>query len=542
MTAIKRAIPAALAAVIAVVSGGLDRAQAGAASLKPLSPWDAQIYASAFDAAGRGDYAGAAAQAGGASDKSLQGRVELKKLLSADYKASFTELSAWLDRHGDLPGAERVYTLAKKRQPEGAPEPKAPSQAAVRSWDALKAATAPRPGERAPDRGQPARELFYSGDIKGAYDKATALGERWVAGLAAFRLKNYPEALQRFEAVARDGRENAWVRSGGAYWAARAAIASGSPELAPDFLRMAASHPKTFYGLIAERQLGLEPAAAPREVQDAIGAQLTRIAYDGGDGLAGFVRNDERARRAAALAQIGQIGEASLELRAGLAGSRSEEERRGWIALATALNAPMAALAADPFDGTDYPMPELSPRGGFTLDPALVYAIVRQESRFDPNARSHVGATGLMQLMPTTAADIAGDDRLKSDASPLRDPATNLRLGQDYFAWLLRRAEVDDCVLRAIAAYNGGSGTVLRTSKSLADDSDALMLIESLPYRETRDYVERVMAGYWIYRQMFGEDSPSLDAVASGARTVRLDRTRQAASAGASSMSLRASR
>jgi soluble lytic murein transglycosylase-like protein len=279
------------------------------------------------------------------------------------------------------------------------------------------------------------------------------------------------------------------------------------------------------------------------QIDDPIGDRLVHASFDGQMDLDRLVREDERARRAAALAQIGQMGEASVEIRSALTSARSEDARRQWIALATALNAPLATLQA-PLDTDDYPTPVLNPRGGFSLDPALVYAIVRQESRFDPVARSHAGATGLMQLMPATAADIAGDDRLKFDTSPLRDPATNLRLGQDYFAWLLRQAQVDDCVLRAIAAYNGGPGTVLRTSKSLGDDADALMLIESLPYAETRNYVERVMAGYWVYRQMFGSDSRTLDAVASGAATVdlRLDRPRQTAKAAASSISMRASR
>jgi soluble lytic murein transglycosylase-like protein len=540
---LKRAGPAAFAAVVAIVSGGLGAAKAGvqATALKPLSPWDAQIYASAFDAAGRGDFASAREQAARASDKSLEGRLELHRLLRADSRPTFAELSAWLERHADLPGAERVHALAKQRQPTGAPEPMAP--ATRHSWSELQAEVL-TPGGRGADRGQPARELFYSGDVKGAYDKAVALGERWIAGLAAFRLKNYAEAQRRFEAVARDRSESEWLRAGAGYWAARSAIAGGSPELAPDFLRLAAAHPKTFYGLIAERQLGLDPVIQQPEANDPIGAQILRVAYSEEDRLGQLVREDARARRAAALAQIGLIAEASVELRAALSAAGSEDERRGWIALAAALNAPLAALSADPLDDGDYPVPTLSPRGGFTLDPALVYAIVRQESRFDPNARSHVGATGLMQLMPATAADIAGDDRLKLDTTPLRDPATNLRLGQDYFAWLLQRAEVDDCILRAVASYNGGSGTVLRTARSLGDDSDALMLIESLPYRETRDYVERVVAGYWIYRQMFGEESPSLDAVASGARTVdaRLDRVHQARNDSASSMSLRASR
>ena len=218
-----------------------------------------------------------------------------------------------------------------------------------------------------------------------------------------------------------------------------------------------------------------------------------------------------------------------MELRAALAGCKTEDERRRWIALAVALDAPMAALQdgrGDRFDPSDYPTPTLTPDGGFTLDPALVYAIVRQESRFNPSARSHVGATGLMQVMPSTAAWFTGDKRLKRPGA-LRDPGANLRLGQDYFGYLLAKDYVGHDLLRAMAAYNGGSGPLLRTLEALGEDADPLMVIESLPYAETRNYVERVMANYWIYRQMFGADTPTLDAIASGAAVIdaRLDRS-----------------
>jgi soluble lytic murein transglycosylase-like protein len=150
---------------------------------------------------------------------------------------------------------------------------------------------------------------------------------------------------------------------------------------------------------------------------------------------------------------------------------------------------------------------------------------VRQESRFNPRAGSRVGASGLMQLMPATAAEVAGDPRLRSDPSPLQDPAFNLRLGQTYLAQLLRQGGVEGDLLRALAAYNGGRGVVLSTRRKLGSDDDVLMHIESLPYAETRNYVERVMANYWIYRRLFGADSATLDAVASGAATIdpRLD-------------------
>jgi soluble lytic murein transglycosylase-like protein len=238
-----------------------------------------------------------------------------------------------------------------------------------------------------------------------------------------------------------------------------------------------------------------------------------------------LMKSDVRAKRAVALAQIGRASEAGLELRAGLASARSDAQRKLWTTLALELN-PSQGSARKPrgFDPDDYPTPRLTPTGGFTLDKALVYAIVRQESRFDPNAVSGAGAIGLMQLMPQSAAEAAGDDKLLADSSPLYDPSTNLRVGQDYVSWLMDKATNGD-LIRAVAAYNGGPGTLLRTQQSTGD-ADPLMLIESLPAAETRDYVEKVIAAYWVYRRIFGESARSIDAIASGASAMpaRMDR------------------
>ena len=509
--------PLLLAASLLALAAGPGAAAAQTAA-RALSPWDAQIYAAAFEAADRGDFAGAEAQARTASDRSLDGLLEQRKLLHPEHKASYAELSAWLARHADLPGADRVHALASKRRPAGAAEPAAPLAAAgVRRW----ADMVGRPRPARPDgAGRSARELFYAGETGAAYAAALASGEGWIAGLAAFRLGRFEEAVGRFDAVARDGSESPWLRAAGGYWAARAATAGGSPELAPGYLRLAAAHPTTFYGLIAERQLGLEPEIAPMRG----GPELIRVSDPTAD-VAPLLRDDPRARRAAALVQIGRTEEAGLEIRAGLASVRTEDARRAWMALAASAGTPLGS-GGGRFDARDYPTPDLRPQGGFTLDRALVYAVVRQESRFNPRAGSPVGASGLMQLMPATAAEVAGDPRLRFDTSPLREPGYNLRLGQTYLASLLRQPGVDGDLLRALAAYNGGRGAVLKADRRMGGDGDdALMLIESLPYAETRNYVERVMAGYWIYRRMWGLDSATLDAVAAGARTIdpRLD-------------------
>ena len=267
-------------------------------------------------------------------------------------------------------------------------------------------------GRRAPQATPAAaRDAYYSGDVEKAFQLAPKAGERWIAGLSAYRLQRYAEARGFFETVAGDYSEDEWLRSAAAFWAARSARAAGEPEAAEPLLRMAAMAPSTFYGMIAQRQLAL-----------------------GGQGQ--FIR--------------------------------------------------VASLAATPayWVSGDYPTPELFPAGGFTLPKALVYAMVRQESRFNPYAVSPAGAVGLMQLMPAAAAHAAGDDNLKTNVIPLFDEPTNLRLGQDYFRWLLDTGDGD--MLKAIAAYNGGPGTLQKTAARVGPEADTLMLIESLPARETR--------------------------------------------------------
>src|SRR5207344_1040879 len=97
-----------------------------------------------------------------------------------------------------------------------------------------------------------ARSAFYGGDAETAFKLAAQSSERWIAGLSAFRLGRFADARTYFDAVAMDGMQDEWLRAGGAYWAARSAIADGTPELAPAYLEAAAQKPWTFYGMLAE--------------------------------------------------------------------------------------------------------------------------------------------------------------------------------------------------------------------------------------------------------------------------------------------------
>jgi soluble lytic murein transglycosylase-like protein len=438
------------------------------------------------------------------------------------HKASFDELAGWLGRFRDLPLANRVFGLAVRRKPAGAVDPPLPAVAAVAAG-MREAAAAPLS-----ERALRAREAFYAGDLGRATTLASAAGDRWIVGLAAYRRQSYDQALNAFRSLSRDEGQDAWVRSAAAFWGARSAGALGQAAAAVDELRLAAEAPQTFYGMIAARQLRAQHIAANAQNGPAR-LLLASYAPPSGDAGAAFVLNDPRAHRAAALAQIGRLAAAADELRAGLVLARSAAEQERWTALALAVGAPLTAAApALAATAEDYPTPLLAPKDGFTIDKALVYAIVRQESRFNPLAVSGRGAVGLMQLTPEAAARAAGDDKLKSDRRPLFDPGFNLRVGQDYLTWLMDRGVGYD-LLRVVAAYNGGAGMVQRTAQMLGPQAaaDPLLLLETLPPRETRNYVQRVLAGYWTYKTMFGEETPSLDALAGGAQTVdaRLDLT-----------------
>lgn len=491
-----------------------------ASSLEPLSKDDVRYYRAAFSASDRGDFDAAEAAFANTRDKSLAGRLAYAKVMHPRaYTAEYEELTDWLKAYGDEAGADKVYTLAVKRKPAKGPGPRAP---------ALFVATdkGPPPADKA--RG--AREAYYSGDIATALSLAQISGERWIAGLASYRLGQHAKAQDYFDQVARDESQDDWLRAAGAFWAARAASSAGRGRDARDLLIQAARSPNTFYGMIATRQLALAGVTPPNDPDDPIAMLISRFSYDGPDiaSLSRLLNADDRARRAAALAQIGRWTEAGQELRAGLSLAETEKVRADWMALTLALNARAPLNAGRPvarLGSEEYPLPPLEPKGGFTIDKAMVYALVRQESRFDPMAVSGSGAMGLMQLMPIAAARAAGDDKLLADNTPLLDPGFNLRVGQDYFTWLMDRGLQSNDVLRAVAAYNGGPGALLKAQAQLGVDCDSLLLIESLPAFETRDYVEKVMASYWTYRRLLGAETRTLDAVASGARVVdfRLD-------------------
>ncbi|MET3779768.1 soluble lytic murein transglycosylase-like protein [Brevundimonas sp. 1080] len=503
--------------------GSTAEASAGSGRPTALSSADRISYTTAFDALRRGDIETARMAARQAQDRVLLGQVEFESLFHPDHVATYEELTAWLETYSDLPCADRVYTLALRRRPDGAPEPVRPGGVLGRTWNSLVSAVSGDGGVTDPAKA--ARVAYNNDDLTGASVLGRQIGDWWTVGLAEWRLGQFHESFAAFERVANDPTEDAWVRAGAAFWTARAAAQSGRQDRVTDYLRLSAQWPATFYGQIALRQLGEEPTIEnmgprPYEAEPRLrrAAYVPQSAAVEPTALEAFVQADARAKRTVAFYEVGRNADAETELRSGLRTAVGDAAKM-WTALARAI-LPVNNGDATRIDATRYPMPDLTPEGGFVIERALVYALARKETDFNPNARSSVGAYGLMQVMPTTAAEMTGDRTFVSDPTKLLVPAVNMRLGQAYINKMLALPAFQGDLLRAVASYNAGPGPMLAAVRKLGADADPLLLIETIDVPQARDYVEKVMASYWIYQRLFGGPLKTLDAVASGARAV----------------------
>ncbi|MCC7259757.1 MAG: lytic transglycosylase domain-containing protein [Alphaproteobacteria bacterium] len=179
---------------------------------------------------------------------------------------------------------------------------------------------------------------------------------------------------------------------------------------------------------------------------------------------------------------------------------------------------PVAAVTkAGTAKAAAYPVPNWRPHDEYSIEPALLFAIIRKESGFNPNAKSHRGARGLMQIMPGTARHIA--ERIgapKPDNARLMNRNVNIALGQAYLNDLLKSKPVDGNLIYLLAAYNAGPGNLQKWLKNTRNTHDPLLFIESIPVAETRNYTKQVMANYWIYQEILGQRTSSAQALLSG--------------------------
>jgi peptidoglycan lytic transglycosylase len=146
------------------------------------------------------------------------------------------------------------------------------------------------------------------------------------------------------------------------------------------------------------------------------------------------------------------------------------------------------------------------------LDPYLLLALTRQESLFNPGATSVSGARGLMQLMPSTADKVARQSGIAAHTLDLYDPALNVELGTSYLKSLLELYGGDE--VKAVAAYNGGEHAVERWMRKYPGTDDEW--VENIEFRETRQYVKKVIGGRREYRLLYGPSAPSPQTAGAG--------------------------
>ncbi len=512
-------------------------------------------YRRIFQAQASGNWGQADAEIAQLTDKLLMGYVGAQRLLTPSYQARYDQLAAWLQENHDHPDAPTIYRLAVARRTPGGPEltpatfvgqaQPSPTFAAARTVNGADGGQASelraRLQQMADDGGFAAGFVLLdrksTADILGPQEVELWRGRlrtrqleadpqralqvpseagvppdaNWNAALSGFMRGNAADAARRFEMVADASPDQAssWTLSAGAFWAARANLLAGNPQKYAPYLKRAALHGRTFYGLIAQRALGME--IKPDWDLPALDRKRTDM-----------LRDDRAARRALGLLQLGATTAAEREL---FAASIDNDPRYIEAVMALAVKASLPGLALrvgnanwdqrhniKGYDGAMYPVPPWQPTGGFSVDRALVYAFMRQESAFSPKARSRVGAMGLMQLMPATARVVSTRYAPETAGADPWDPTTNVALGQAYISMLL--GETDGNLVRTTAGYNGGPGNVMRWDGALNAGQDPLLYIASIPLHETRDFVQRVLANYWMYQIRMGQPTPSLDQIA----------------------------
>ncbi len=525
-----------------------------------LGAADVAIYRQAFAAARGGQMPRARTLMARASDPSLQGYVEAAALLAVKHPTRDT-LVAWLSQYRDLSVADRIYRLAVARSSKKIrrnhktitvavvtnipapvsvgrrtggyedaemPEPSPSSEAArtlmpqiladikagnpdaaLGMLDALQTAGTASPDDIAILSHRVALSYLAEGmdaqafQLTGGILSSSVPQLDWDAGFAAYRLGHYADATLHLEKLAQNGAAQGQLRAQAAFWAARAHMQLGEPQKVVSLLAAAAKEEPTFYGLVAERMLGMDTNTG---FSNAVLSQADLTA----------LMAVPSARRAVALYQVGETDFTGPELNHAFV-DNVEALDPAMSALARSVGVTNVELRASEKSVAQgllltglFPVPPYAPEDGYHIDSSLVLAFARIESRFQNGATSPVGARGIMQMMPATANHIGG----KGAADQLYDPSYSLSLGQRYIADLLDH--LNGNLLELGGAYNAGPGAVNRWLVTKAGKDDPLLFVESIPVAETRNYVKHVMEYNWMYRRRMGQDAKSLDETARG--------------------------
>ena len=493
-------------------------------------------------------------------NKILYGHALAQIYLSKTYKTSPEELSEWLKNYADLPQKKSIQNLLFQKENKGLKKQKSPFFGAYR-WpekdfqqissknkiflkqQIKKFASALKKGKT-----KVARIVLENKDVKKhlppqyyakmalilapnylidnqnklcAYWAQIAINRMpkdstayWLSGLANWRLENYKTAAAKFSHISKISSDP-WMISAGDYWSGRCYEKLGQKKQAQKMYAQAAQQKYTFYGILGAQQTNqtLQYQWQALSCHSSEASQFKKLLQNA------------NIQRAMALMLCQQQKLAGMEISA-IQPDLSPQETENLMLLAYKYRSYAIALKlakeldknnkASHYDYFSYPQPQWEPQDGWTLDSSLVWAIVRQESAFQTKAKSPAGARGLLQLLPNTAFHVTGNKAIKTNPFPLFAPEYNLKLGQEYVSYLLQKSFINGNIFYMLSAYNAGPTNLVRWQKKVKDNNDPLLYIEIIPARETRLYIERVMANYWVYQMQNQQPSKTLEQVAKG--------------------------
>lgn len=361
-----------------------------------------------------------------------------------------------------------------------------------------------RPDAWAGGRARLARSAFRAGKFRDAYrissqhhmTRGVGFADmEWFAGWIALENLRDPNAAAKHFQTLGANVSSPISRGRAAYWLARAKHAAGDSAGATEQRRQALQFDETYYGQLAALELGQGSTSSATASGPRAASQATR--------------NDDRLRAAILLSIAGRadLGRGFInELANDLSGTELSalalqmlDEDQPHYALRLAKAARKHGTAPDEALFPVIDLPLLSSG----VDPALALAIMRQESEFNPQVVSHAGARGLMQLMPTTAERTAPSAGLTYDKNRLlSDWKYNAALGRTYLAQML--AQFSGSVPLAVAAYNAGPHRVDDWIRRFGDPRrgqvDVINWVETIPFSETRNYVQRVLEASAVYQ------------------------------------------
>ena len=503
-------------------------------------------------------------------NKLLLGHILAQKFLHPDcYKSQYLELYYWLKEYNDHPQAKRIYKLAIRRMPSGYKSPTKPSlpqgieTESIKTnkkdkYKSLKKLSKSQRNEKNKlingiksrvNRGWPtgAVQLLNQRDVNLLLDQVEIDQQKeliakgyflanknelaiqyasealvnsakyvpyaaWTAGLCSWRLEKYEDAANYFSLFSISLEEDDWHQTSGSFWTARSYAKLGKYEDINFWLKRASNNANSFYGMLALEILGVE---------DKIDWNNKTILNKKNSKLL----NLPAGKRLQSLIQVGFAEELEKEI----------------VYLNSILNKDIAEESisiAENFDlaytqlkivnkleqfGMDvpiylyYPTSVWKPRDGYKLEKELLHAFMHQESMFNTKAKSKDGAIGLMQVLPSTAKFITkSKDVKRNNSNILKNPEINLEVGQEYITYLLDLELVSRNLIFLAAAYNGGPGNLQKWKRETNYLGDPLFFMESIPSRETRWFIEKILTKYWIYQNKNKKEMRSLKMLANG--------------------------